>query len=201
MFKPIIRLLSFFSKEVNEIRRQPKLILSLLLGPFLILLLFGIGYQGERPKLRTALVVPQQGIDPGQLESLKQALGPNFTLVKSDSDLDGSLAMLQAGQLDVVETLPANLEQNLVDGKQSQVGFKYNEINPLNEQWIQYLAYTQVNEINHTVQTQAIQQMQAELQKRGVQTNIPIQVLVTPVQPTYYNIHGTALNFMTYYAP
>ena len=57
MFKPFIRLLSFFSKEVNELRRQPKLILSLLLGPFLILLLFGVGYQGERPKLRTALVV------------------------------------------------------------------------------------------------------------------------------------------------
>jgi ABC-2 type transport system permease protein len=201
MFKPIIRLLSFFSKEVNEIRRQPKLILSLLLGPFLILLLFGVGYQGERPKLRTALVVPQQGIEPAQLESLKQAISANFTLVKTDSDLDGSLGLLQSGQIDVVETLPENLQQNLVDGKQSQVDFKYNEINPLNEQWIQYLAYAQVNEINRTVQTQAVQQMQGELQKRGVENTIPTEVLVTPVQPTYYNIHGTALDFMTFYAP
>lgn len=47
MFKPIIRLLSFFGKEVREIGRQPRLILSLILGPFLILLLFGIGYQGD----------------------------------------------------------------------------------------------------------------------------------------------------------
>lgn len=201
MFKPIIRLLSFFSKEVNEIRRQPKLVLSLLLGPFLILLLFGVGYQGERPKLRTALVLPEQGIDPVQLESLKQAMGTNFTLVKADADLDGSLAMLQSGQLDVVETLPANLQQNLLDGQQSQVDFKYNEINPLNEQWIQYLAYSQVNEINRTIQTEAVQQMQGELQKRGVQTSIPTEALVSPVQPTYYNVHGAALNFMTFYAP
>jgi len=157
MFKPFIRLLSFFSKEVNELRRQPKLILSLLLGPFLILLLFGVGYQGERPKLRTALVVPQQGMDAAQLDALKQAISANFTLVKADSDQDGALAMLQAGQVDVVETLPANLEQNLLAGKQSQVDFKYNEINPLNEQWVQYLAYAQVNEINRTVQTQAVQ--------------------------------------------
>ena len=164
MFKSIIRLLSFFSKEVNELRRQPRLILSLLLGPFLILLLFGVGYQGERPKLRTALVVPQQSVDATQLDALKQAIGANFILVKADSDQDGALAMLQAGELDVVETLPANLEQNLLDGKQSQVDFKYNEINPLNEQWVQYLAYAQVNEINRTVQTQAVQQMQAELQ-------------------------------------
>ena len=201
MFKSIIRLLSFFSKEVNELRRQPKLILSLLLGPFLILLLFGVGYQGERPKLRTALVVPQQSVDASQMDELKKAIGTNFTLVKADADQDGALAMLQAGQVDVVETLPANLEQNLLDGKQSQVDFKYNEINPLNEQWVQYLAYAQVNEINRTVQTQVVQQMQAELQKRGVQSSIPIEVLVTPVQPTYYNVQGNALDFMTFYAP
>jgi ABC-2 type transport system permease protein len=201
MFKSFIRLLSFFSKEVNEIRRQPKLILSLLLGPFLILLLFGVGYQGERPKLRTALVVPEQSLDAAQLDALKQAIGANFTLVKTDADLDGSLAMLQAGQLDVVETLPGNMQQNLLDGKQSQVDFKYNEINPLNEQWIQYLAYAQVNEINRTVQTQAVQQMQAELQKRGVETTIPTEVLVSPVEPTYYNVQGSALDFMTFYAP
>jgi ABC-2 type transport system permease protein len=201
MFKPIIRLLSFFSKEVNELRRQPRLILSLLLGPFLILLLFGVGYQGERPKLRTALVVPQQGMDAAKLDALKQAIGANFTLIKADADQDGALAMLQAGQLDVVETLPPDLEQNLLDGKQSQVDFKYNEINPLNEQWVKYLAYAQVNEINRTVQTQAIQQMQAELQKRGVQSSIPIEALVAPVQPTYYNVQGNALNFMTFYAP
>jgi ABC-2 type transport system permease protein len=140
-------------------------------------------------------------MDAAQLDALKKAIGANFTLVKADSDQDSALAMLQAGQLDVVETLPANLEQNLLEGKQSQVDFKYNEINPLNEQWVQYLAYAQVNEINRTVQTQAVQQMQAELQKRGVETSIPTEVLVTPVQPTYYNVQGDTLDFMTFYAP
>src|SRR4029078_8292421 len=114
---------------------------------------------------------------------------------------NGGVSLLQAGHLDVVETLPSNLEQNLLDGKQSQVDFKYNEINPLNEQWVKYLAYAQVNEINRTVQTQAVQQMQTELQKRGVQSSIPIDVLVTPVQPVYYNVQGNALDFMTFYAP
>jgi ABC-2 type transport system permease protein len=201
MFKPFIRLLSFFSKEVNEVRRQPRLVLSLLLGPFLILLLFGIGYQGERPKLRTALVVPEQGIDPAQLEALKKAITANFTLVKSDADLDGALAMLKAGEVDVVETLPANVQQNLENGQQSEVDFKYNEINPLNEQWIQYLAYAQTVEINRTVQRQAVDMMQAELQKRGVENMIATEVLVSPVKPTYYNFYGKALDFMTFYAP
>jgi ABC-2 type transport system permease protein len=201
MFKPFIRLLSFFSKEVNEVRRQPRLVLSLLLGPFLILLLFGIGYQGERPKLRTALVVPAQGFDAVQLDALKKAISTNFTLVKVDSDLDGAMAMLRSGELDVVETLPADVEANLQNGKQSNVDFKYNEINPLNEQWIQYLAYAQTVEINRTIQLQAVNLMQAELQKRGVQNSIPPEVLVSPVTPTYDNYQGKSLDFMTFYAP
>src|SRR5215210_2169852 len=98
MFKPFIRLLSFFSKEVNEIRRQPKLVLSLLLGPFLILLLFGIGYQGERPKLRTILVLPQTGMEEVRIDDLRRAISANFTLVGETTNREEALARLRAGE-------------------------------------------------------------------------------------------------------
>jgi ABC-2 type transport system permease protein len=132
IFKPFIRLLSFFSKEVNEIRRQPKLVLSLLLGPFLILLLFGIGYQGERPNIRTVLVIPPEGLGGMSVQDLENAITANFTLVKTTSDPNEARALLESGQVDVVETLPANVEQQLESGQQSTVDFQYNEINPLN---------------------------------------------------------------------
>ncbi|HNP72544.1 MAG TPA: ABC transporter permease [Kouleothrix sp.] len=201
MFKPIIRLLSFFSKEVNEIRRQPKLVLSLLLGPFLILLLFGVGYQGERPRLRTVLVLPPQGLGLVNLDDLKRAIDANFELLKTTADANEAAAMLQSGEAEVVETLPADIEQVLASGKQATVTFTYNEINPLNEQWIQYLAYAQVNEINRAVQTKAVQQLQGEVQRAGVQTTYPPEVLVSPVRFEYSNVRGKALDFMTYYAP
>ena len=86
MIKAIIRLLSFFAKEVNEVRRQPRLVLSLLLGPFLILLLFGIGYQGERPNIRTALVVPEGGIGQVSVEELRTALSANFMAALGNVD-------------------------------------------------------------------------------------------------------------------
>jgi ABC-2 type transport system permease protein len=201
IFKPFIRLLSFFSKEVNEVRRQPKLVLSLLLGPFLILLLFGIGYQGERPKIRTVLVVPQQGLGAINVQDIEKAITANFTLVKTTSDPNEAQALLQSGQADVIETLPANVEQQLQSGQQSAVDFRYNEINPLNEQWIQYLAYAQVNEINRAVQLKALQQAQAQAAQRGIQNNIPPEVLVSPARPEYQNVRGQALDFMTFYAP
>ena len=64
MYKGFIRLLAFFSKEINEVRRQPRLVLSLILGPFLILLLFGVGYRGGTPNLRAKLAWsnPRQSI-------------------------------------------------------------------------------------------------------------------------------------------
>lgn len=201
MFKPIIRLLSFFSKEVNEIRRQPKLVLSLLLGPFLILLLFGVGYQGERPRLRTVLVLPPQGLGLVNLDDLKRAIDANFELLNTTTDPNEAKALLQSGQTDVVETLPAEIEQVLASGQQATITFTYNEINPLNEQWIQYLAYAQVNEINRAVQTKAVQQLQGEVQRAGIQTTYPPEVLVSPVRFEYTNVRGRALDFMTYYAP
>jgi ABC-2 type transport system permease protein len=201
MFKPFIRLLSFFSKEVNEVRRQPRLVLSLLLGPFLILLLFGIGYQGERPNIRTVLVVPPEGLGAINVQDIENAITANFTLVKTTSDPNEAQALLDAGQVDVIETLPANVEERLRAGEQSTINFRYNEINPLNEQWIQYLAYAQVNEINRAVQLKALQEAQAEASQRGIQTNIPPEVLVSPAKPEYYNVRGQTLNFMTFYAP
>ena len=37
-----IRISSFVRKEMAEILRQPKLVATLILGPFLILLIFGV---------------------------------------------------------------------------------------------------------------------------------------------------------------
>ncbi len=162
MLKPFIRLFSFFGKEVNEVRRQPRLVLSLLLGPFLILLLFGIGYQGERPQLRTILVVPPDGLGQVNLDELKSAISANFDLVAVETDPNRAMERLRAGQVEVVEILPADVEQRVLSGAQSPVEFQYNEVNPLNEQWIQYLAYAQVNEINKTLLLETTRDMQSE---------------------------------------
>ena len=48
-FRSIIRASSFFRKEIFEILRQPRLVATLVLGPFLILFIFGIGYRDQKP--------------------------------------------------------------------------------------------------------------------------------------------------------
>lgn len=198
MLKSIIRLLSFFSKEVNEIRRQPRLVLSLMLGPFLILLLFGLGYQGGIPKFRVALVVPPNSIPQGNLEELKRTIQTNFTLVSADWSEEDAMQKLRQGEVDVVEVFPRNILERMPQGQQSPVVFHYAEINPLNEAWVQYLGYAQVSEMNRSILMQAIAQLQKD---SGILTNIPPQAVVSPLTPQYENIRGKSLSFTTFYAP
>ena len=54
-FRGIIRASSFFRKEIFEILRQPRLVATLVLGPFLILFIFGIGYRDQPRSLAHAV--------------------------------------------------------------------------------------------------------------------------------------------------
>jgi ABC-2 type transport system permease protein len=170
MLKSIIRLLAFFAKEINEVRRQPRLIASLLLGPFLILFLFGIGYKGSQPELRTAVVLPadaQNTIDPATLD---QASRLNFQLVSIDDNRELAMQRLRNGELDVVQIFPTNIRDQLLQGAPATIDFVYNEINPLNEQWINYLAYAEVVELNRSVLVSGIDVAQQEA--RGNQSQL-----------------------------
>ena len=57
IFSPFVRTLAFPRKEIFEILRQPRLILTLVAGPFLILLLVGVGYRIAREAVRDGDVV------------------------------------------------------------------------------------------------------------------------------------------------
>lgn len=161
MLKGLIRTLSFFAKEINEVRRQPRLVLSLLLGPFIILLLFGLGYSGGQPTLRAAIVLPEgeQAVDEAYLRTLT---GANFQLVSVGPDAEAAMALLEADAVDVVQIFPADLEERVLRGEQAAVEFMTNEIDPFTEQWIQYLAYAEIAEINRQILVTNAGAMQSE---------------------------------------
>ena len=46
LIKALTRVLAFVGKELVEVVRRPGALFSLILGPFLILAIFGAGYSG-----------------------------------------------------------------------------------------------------------------------------------------------------------
>ncbi len=55
-----VRLFAFLGKELVETIRRPGALFSLVLGPFLIMAIFGLGYDGYRNPLRTVVVAPPE---------------------------------------------------------------------------------------------------------------------------------------------
>lgn len=162
MFKGVIRLLAFFTKEINEVRRQPRLVLALIFGPFIILLLFGLGYQASPPRPRLALVIPDSIAAQMDVEGIKVAANATYEVVAVTNDENAAMGQLDARQADVVEILPADAQARLESGEPAPVTFRYAEVNPLNETWIQSLGYAQVNEMNKALLLQTTMRLQQE---------------------------------------
>ncbi len=196
--KSLTYLLAFFSKEASEVFRQPRLILSLILGPFLILLVFGLSFTGGLPHFRMALVVPPNTVTHEQLAELEKAILTDFTIVSDDSNLAAAEAKLRSGQVEIVEILPADFTQNVEQGRQSTIKFEYSEIDPTNESWVQYLGSSQVEALNRIILRQAIGKMQ---QQSHMLANVPPETVVSPLIPQYVNLRGKSLSFVKFYAP
>lgn len=162
MLKRLGRLLAFCAKETNEIVRQPKLVLSLLLGPSLILLVFGIGYQSGQPRFDTLLVVPANPPADYPIADIQRVVNTNFHIVDTVHDREAALARLHNGDVKVVEAWPDAFDKVIVGGKKVSVEFYSNELNPLNQGWIQYLAYAQISAVNTTLLTNLAARNQSE---------------------------------------
>src|SRR3954468_6043896 len=111
--KGIIRTSSFFFKEIWAAIRQPRLILSVLLGPFLILAAFGIGYKGQTPSLDTILVLPSDQRLPEDPEAYRDLFSSVFVLKGVTRDRQAAEDTLARGQVDVVVVVPEQPDQTV----------------------------------------------------------------------------------------
>src|SRR6187402_1239678 len=124
MVKRLIRLLAFFTKELNEVRRQPRLVLSLILGPFLILLLFGLGYQAA-PRLRAVVVIPDSVSQKLDTSGIITAANITYDFQGSTADENAARQLLATRQVDLIEFIPADAAERLERGEPAPVTFEY----------------------------------------------------------------------------
>ncbi len=197
MFRSGTQVLALFSKEVSEVFRQPRLVLSLILGPVLVLLLFGLGFKGGLPHFRIALIVPPNSVTSDQLNQIKGAIVNDFSIVSTDNNLAGAEDRLRTGQVDIVEILPSNFVQNLQQGQQSTVKFEYSQVDPTGESWVKYLCSSQVEAMNRILLRDAVSKIQ---QQSRVMTGVPSETVVSPLVPEYVDFRKS-LSFVTFYAP
>lgn len=163
MRKSLTRIFSFFNQWMAEVLRQPWLMVSLVIGPFLILLLFGEGEAIGAPRPRTVLVTPAGQTSDSALSIAPKELSQYLDIVGSTSNEQQARAALVAGTADLVVVLPADPTQTLAQGKHAQVQVLTNEIDPVRESYANAYIAQELNVLNEQTVQKTIAQVQGQL--------------------------------------
>src|ERR1041385_4170042 len=113
LIKRLTRAGAFVGKEIAEVRRQPRLMLSLILGPFIILLLFGIGYEGEKSKLSASIVIPATGGYSQNVSDYNKLTGDQLNIVDVTPDKSAALDRLRRREVDLVVMVPQDAAKQI----------------------------------------------------------------------------------------
>ncbi len=204
LLKSWTRTTAFVGKDVLEVIRRPGALISLIFGPFLIMGLFGLGYNGQYRPLQTVLVVPAGSNLPRDTSFYQQYLGESVHLLEITENVDNARARLQRQQIDLVVIAPADVEQNFLNGQQSTIDIEYNELDPVRDNYARFVAYRQVGELNRAIIEQAVSQgVQYIIQTSGSQPPIPVSpaVIAAPTRAESKNLAPVSPNVVKFFAP
>jgi len=200
-----LRLLAFVGKELVETIRRPGAIVSLILGPFLIMLVFGLGFSGTRRPLETVVVVPsandqQLPTDPG---TYQQLAGGGLHIAGVTSDQAAAEAQLQAGQLDVVIIVPDDAEAQFRAGKQSTIQVQVNAVDPVQVNYAGFLASLLSSAVNREIITRVATEGQGYAVAAGEAeaAQIPPEVVAAPTTSEVVNLAPSQPGVIAFFAP
>jgi ABC-2 type transport system permease protein len=201
LLQTITRLLAFISKELIEVIRRPGAIISLILGPFLIMSVFGLGYNGYRRPLETIIVIPPQSGLPTDLSRYRDvAVGMDVTQIAPDASVP--LQRLRSREIDAVIVAPPNLEKAFRSGSQSVIEVHINVTDPVQQAYAGVLAARLASEVNAQIIKQAAGQGEQYALAAGQQSvTIPPDVIASPTRAELKNEAPIAPGVLSFYGP
>jgi ABC-2 type transport system permease protein len=175
--KFLIRISAFFNKELTEIFRQPKLILTLVLGPFLIMFLFGLTNPDRGRTLRTTFVVRDPAALKQEIDTFVQSFRSIIVQYSVESDRAQALEKLAANRTDMVIFIPDVPLETLENNQQAEFMIYHNEIDPFQVAYINSVGRAYVDEFNRQFLESTVTQEQTD--SDSVQENLQAAIIKT----------------------
>jgi len=190
LIKALTRVLAFVGKELVEVIRRPGALFSLILGPFLILAIFGAGYSGYRRPLDTIIVVPQGSGLPTNVDAYQEISGAGLEVTGVTTDEAAAEQQLENRDVDVVLVAPNDVEQNFRAGKQSVIQVRVNVTDPVDQNYTTFLARALEREVNRIIVEKIAQEGQTYALSQGAAdaAQIPPSVVAAPTKAEVHNI-------------
>lgn len=178
--RPIIQIFAFVRKEILAVIRQPRLLLVLVVGPFLLLLLFGAGYDQESTVLRTRFIGPEDSVYESATEQFAEELERYVIIDGFSTDLIEAQRRLAADEIDLIVVFPAEPATTVLDGEQAVITVLHNKLDPIQQTAVEVSAQVAVQELNSMVLEQVVGDVQAEVgpaERRAADTAVLLQRL------------------------
>jgi ABC-2 type transport system permease protein len=160
----VIRSFAFLRKEVVEIVRQPRLIALLVIGPFALLVMFGLGYGEDSLVKRAIFVGPADSIYADVLTRYEEQLDDFIESNGIIPDEAEARRMLEDGEVDVVVIFPDDPQVTVLAGERAVIDILHAEIDPIQEAAVEVAARLAIQEVNATVLAALASEAQAGLQ-------------------------------------
>jgi ABC-2 type transport system permease protein len=198
----ISRLLAFVGKELVEIIRRPGVIVSLILGPFLIMAVFGLGYQGFRRPLATVVVIPPESGLPTD-PAMYQQVATGLEIKEIVPDAEPALQQLRDRVLDAVVVAPADVAEQFRAGQQSTVAIHINVVDPVMQAYAGFIAQMMINQVNARIIEQAAREGATYAIEAGATEAalIPPEVVAAPTRAEIVNEAPVEPGYVPFYGP
>lgn len=162
-YRFIVRSTTFLRKELATVFRQPRLIMTLILGPFLIMLLFGFAFRAEGRSLRTLFVLDENSPFAQEVQQFAQAIGPAIVYEGIMPDRNQALRELARNNVDMVIVVPENPMESIRNNQQAVLEMYHNEIDPIQVDYVRQVGRLYVDSLNR----QVLQTVTAENQEEA----------------------------------
>jgi ABC-2 type transport system permease protein len=187
--KTLFRILALVGKEIVEVLRRPGAVVSLVLGPFIILALFGFGYHGYRRDLQTVVVMPASSGLPSDPQEYDTLGATGVRIIAVTADRVAAEARLRNEEIDLVVVIPANAEDALKQGKQAELTIEMNQVDPVQANYGTFMAQTLIADVNREIYRRGAALGQAyALTIGGQAANLPPEVIASPTSAKVVNL-------------
>ena len=156
-FRRVLQIAAFVHKEALDIVRQPRLLLTLVFGPFLIMAVFGLGYRDTPDPMRTIFVAPKGSPLLDQAQTYAKDAGPFVTFVGVTNDPTAARQRLMDGDVDLVVSFPDDPLSTVLAGQQASIRVIHTRLDPIQRTAISFASRLAIDQINGQILAQIVE--------------------------------------------
>jgi ABC-2 type transport system permease protein len=200
-FKLLVRILAVVGKEIVEVMRRPGAVLSLVLGPFLILAVFGFGYQGIKKDLNAIVVIDPASKLPTDVATYQTLNVRGIKVIDVMTDARSAEQLLSSDQADVVIEVPRDPLSTIESGQQAELKVVTDITDPVLANYTSFMAETLSSAVNREIYRIGAEQGEKYIVSIGGRdlSKVPPEVVASPTKPVIANLAPVQPSIVGFY--